>query len=68
MNNITKAYQLRIISRLIGLFYFQNDIIKIIGGEYMNTIMSRQLNEYIQKDTMKKNEVIIIYDAPKRRN
>lgn len=34
----------------------------------MNTIMSRQLNEYIQKDTMKKNEVIIIYDAPKRRN
>lgn len=35
-----KAYQLRITSRLIGLFYFQNDIIyitsilQIIGGAY----------------------------------
>nr|DAG83901.1 MAG TPA: hypothetical protein [Caudoviricetes sp.]DAN15139.1 MAG TPA: hypothetical protein [Caudoviricetes sp.] len=40
MNNITKAYQLRRTSRLIGLFYFQNDIIyitsilQIIGGAY----------------------------------
>ena len=35
MTKDLKAYQLRIISRLIGLFCLQNDIINIIGKKLL---------------------------------